>query len=159
MEPPSIPAVTGGNKDSKHLHVLAVFHFVSAGLALLNTAYLAVVIAALKLSPGLIHHTALQPGNEISPAELATLTALLDLGVWFVAIAIISTLVYGTLNVVAAFDMLKRRRRTLSMTTAALNCLSVPVGTTLGIFTLIVLSRDSVCQLYANAANHSETPP
>jgi hypothetical protein len=41
-----------------------------------------------------------------------------------------------------------RRRRTLCLVTAGLTCASFPLGTALGIFTFIVLSRPTVKTLF-----------
>jgi hypothetical protein len=51
-----------------------------------------------------------------------------------------------------------RRRRTFCMVMAGLMCLSVPVGTVLGVFTLIVLARPSVAALFAGSTTR-QTPP
>ena len=41
-----------------------------------------------------------------------------------------------------------RRHRTFSLIVAGINCLGIPLGTILGVFTLIVLLRPSVRTLY-----------
>ena len=48
-----------------------------------------------------------------------------------------------------------RRARTFSLVMAGVNCLSVPLGTTLGVFTFIVLLRESVAAQYALARRDS----
>jgi hypothetical protein len=45
----------------------------------------------------------------------------------------------------------QRRYRMFSMLIAGLNCLQVPLGTVLGVFTLLVLSRESVQELYPDS--------
>ena len=42
----------------------------------------------------------------------------------------------------------RRTHRTFTMVIAGINCLSFPFGTALGLFSLIVLSRESVQALY-----------
>lgn len=42
----------------------------------------------------------------------------------------------------------KRRKRMFSFVMAALLCMFMPFGTVLGIFTIMVLSRESVQRLY-----------
>jgi hypothetical protein len=46
----------------------------------------------------------------------------------------------------------KRRHRTLSFVMACLTCINIPLGTALGVFTLVVLSRPSVKALYDQVA-------
>ncbi len=52
------------------------------------------------------------------------------------------------LNVLSGLFLWQRRHRVYSIVTAGLDCLQIPFGTALGVFTLLVLSRDSVRQLY-----------
>ncbi len=47
-----------------------------------------------------------------------------------------------------ALSLKKRKARTFCMVVAAFECLGVPYGTLLGIFTFIVLGRDSVTRLF-----------
>jgi len=53
------------------------------------------------------------------------------------------------LNVLSAVFLWQRRRRVFSFVVGGLNCLQIPFGTALGVFTIIVLSRDSVRELYS----------
>ncbi|MCW0218287.1 MAG: hypothetical protein OJI67_08180 [Prosthecobacter sp.] len=60
-------------------------------------------------------------------------------------------IIAATLCLICARSIQKRKRRTLSMVIAIVNGLHFPLGTVLAVlavFTLIVLSRDSVAQLY-----------
>ena len=76
------------------------------------------------------------------PAELFTIMKwfYLVMGVWFVA--------SGILNVISGFYLRARKGRTFSLVVAGFNCLHIPAGTVLGVFTTIVLLRDSVRELY-----------
>lgn len=46
----------------------------------------------------------------------------------------------------------ERRRRTFVFVIACINCLSVPIGTALGVFTLLVLERPSVKGLFEGSS-------
>ena len=48
--------------------------------------------------------------------------------------------------------LLQKRNRLFSLIIGGLNCLQIPFGTALGVLTMLVLSRDSVRQLYSGAA-------
>jgi hypothetical protein len=56
--------------------------------------------------------------------------------------------VAAVLNVVSGIFLRQRRHRIFSFVIAGLDCLQIPFGTALGVFAIIVLSRDSVRQLY-----------
>ena len=49
----------------------------------------------------------------------------------------------------------KRRRHFYSFFMGCLMCLFIPLGTVLGVFTIIVLSRDSVKELYKKGASET----
>jgi hypothetical protein len=53
------------------------------------------------------------------------------------------------LNLLSGYFLRQRTHRTFSIVVGALDCLQVPFGTILGVFTIIVLVRDSVRKLYA----------
>ncbi len=61
----------------------------------------------------------------------------------------------GALTIYSGRCLARRRKKTFSMVMAAINCLSLPFGTALGVFTLVALTRDSVGRLYAGVP----TPP
>jgi hypothetical protein len=58
-------------------------------------------------------------------------------------------LVCLVLNVLSGIFLLQKRNRLFSFIIGGLNCLQIPFGTALGVFTILVLSRDGVRQLYA----------
>jgi hypothetical protein len=53
-------------------------------------------------------------------------------------------------NVLSARFLRQRRHRVFSIVVAGLNCLHMPIGTVLGVFTIILLCRDSVVAAYGN---------
>ncbi len=65
---------------------------------------------------------------------------------WFVASALA--------NVLSAVT----KRRLLSLIVAWFNCLNLPLGTILGIFTLVILRRPSVVGTYDDAKPRSHNP-
>lgn len=54
----------------------------------------------------------------------------------------------GTANILSGRFIARRKHRTFSYVVAGLNCIQFPFGTTLGIFTFVVLSRISVKMEY-----------
>jgi hypothetical protein len=56
--------------------------------------------------------------------------------------------VHGLLNLWSGWSISHCKNRTLSMITAALNCLNIPFGIALGIFTFITLSDREVRSAY-----------
>ena len=57
-------------------------------------------------------------------------------------------------TLLSGYFLWHRRHRVFSMAVAGFNCLNIPLGTVLGVFTLVVLLRESVEHAYAEQQNH-----
>jgi hypothetical protein len=131
------------DKDIEHLRLLAIFHFVSAGLALLGLVFIGghfAIMQTVLSDPELFKHAkgGPPPGEFFAMFKIFYIVA----GTWF--------LLGGVANLVSAVYLRQRKGRIFSMVVAGFNCLHMPLGTVLGVFTFIVLSRDSVIRLYEN---------
>ena len=137
---PSLP-VNQRKIDADHLNLLSIFHFVGAGLALFGILFLLAHFAmmhAVFANPRMWEN---QKGGP-PPAEFFAIFKwfYLVFGVWLVA--------SGVLNVLSGLYIRSRKHRTFSLVVAGINCLHMPLGTVLGVFTIIILMRDSVRELY-----------
>ncbi|HLX70844.1 MAG TPA: hypothetical protein VKV04_14540 [Verrucomicrobiae bacterium] len=127
--------------DADHLKILSIFHFVGAGLALLGILFLLAHFAmfhAVFANPQFWQDQKQAPPPPIFFAMLKVF--YLAGGIWFV--------LSGILNVISGLCLRARKCRTFSLVVAGINCLHIPLGTVLGVFTIIVLIRDSVRELY-----------
>jgi hypothetical protein len=130
--------------DAKHLEILSIFHFVGAGLAIVGILFLFVhyeIMHTMFTNPALWQNQKQPP--PFPPEELFNVFK------WFYLIAGFWFVLSGVLNVVSAFCLRAKKHRTFSLIVAGINCLHIPLGTVLGVFTIIVLVRDSVQELYA----------
>jgi hypothetical protein len=125
------------NKDAEHLNLLALFHYILGALvavfACIPFIHLGVGIAMLC--------GAFDDGN--GPPR--------SFGLFFVVIATVVILAGWALAILMliAGRCLKRRvRRTFCFVVAGMECLFQPLGVILGVFTIIVLMRDSVKELF-----------
>lgn len=130
------------SQDQQHLELLAVFHYIYGGLALVGACfpliYLGIGVALLTNVGG--------QGGQAPPEEvgwiLSAVGAALSLLGWTIAGCII----------LAGRKLSRHESHTFCLVIAALLCLSIPLGTILGVFTIIVLMRPSVKELFdANA--------
>ena len=80
------------------------------------------------------------------------LTGFMDIFKWFYFVMGLILLALAIGNFLSARFMKSGRNRTFSLVVAGINCLQIPLGTVLGVFTIIVLSRDSVSHGYKNRA-------
>lgn len=147
--PPSAPPTINyspppaTDTDRQHLKLLAIFYYVMAGLQLLGSCaglfYLGFGIFALSAPPDTFR-------GPNDPENIGTIMGGVMIGVG--AFILLLTLVFGILQVIAGNNLRKMRGRTLCFVVAGLTCLSVPLGTVLGVFTFVVLSRASVARMF-----------
>lgn len=127
--------------DDQHLRLLRIFHYVWAGLiALISCVFVIHIVLGIAMLRGAMNGGPNPPPREVGYLFVAIGAAAMLLG-WVTAV----------LNFLSARGMAGRKWRMLSFIVAGLNCLSVPIGTTLGVFTFIVLMRPSVAAMYGLA--------
>lgn len=66
---------------------------------------------------------------------------------------IITSWIVAALVVLAGKSLKQRKRHTFCMIVAGIECLFMPLGTVLGVFSLVVLTRPSVKALFAQSGN------
>jgi hypothetical protein len=131
------------NKDLEHLKILSILFYVLAGLCLFPVLFgilymvMGVSFGAIMMSSD-IPHKAGDPPPEIFGAFFVV----------FGAIFSVVFLAFGILALKAGRNLAKKQGYTFAFVTACIVCLWMPLGTILGVFTIIVLMRDSVKQLF-----------
>ena len=130
------------NHDSEHLRLLAIFHYVVAALAAL-VSFFPLLYSAMG---GFMLYAAHHPGphnQEPPPAFLAwifiAMGVLFFLAGWAMASCIL----------IAGRSLARQRHYWFTLVVACIECLFMPFGTILGVFTIIVLSRESVRALFS----------
>jgi hypothetical protein len=131
--------------DNEHLRILSIVHFVWGGLCAAMSCILIVHFVAglfIATAPQFFGH-----GPQGPPAFVGLLMST------FAGCMMIMGWLFGGLTIYSGVCLKNRQHRTFSFVMAIVNCLSIPFGTTLGLFTIVVLMRDSVKRLYDQAAN------
>ncbi|WDI43344.1 hypothetical protein [Bremerella sp. P1] len=137
---------TPGSEDEYHLDLLGTFHWILAGLAAL-----AGLFPIFHVLFGFIALVASIVGVEGDP-EARGLGVVM--GIMFM---LIGTLIIITFWVIAfclylSGSYLKaHKNHTFCMVMAVISCFSFPLGTALGVFTILVLVRPSVRKLFGVA--------
>ena len=131
------------NHDKEHLRLLAIFHYVVAGLAalfsffpLLYTTVGAIFIFAAR-------HGTPKPGEQLPPEFLGWIFVVLGLLLFLLGVAMAICIL------IAGRCLSRRKHYTFALVMACIECLLIPFGTILGVFTIIALSRESVKELFA----------
>ncbi|MGZ4972427.1 MAG: hypothetical protein ACXWDN_06675 [Limisphaerales bacterium] len=127
--------------DADHLKLLSIFHFVGAGLAFVGILFL---LAHYAIFHTFLNNPKIWANQKQSPPP-AEFFAIFK---WFYLIFAVWFMGSGVLNVISGLCLRAKKHRTFSFIVAGINCLHVPLGTVLGVFTIIVLIRDSVRELY-----------
>lgn len=131
------------NQDEEHLRLLSIFHYIAAGLTGLCAC---VPVIHLVLGLGMLLAPEEFSISEQSPGPDRFVGALFTL---FAGAFIMLGWVFAIATAYAGRCLAKRENRTFCFVVAALNCLNTPIGTILGVFTIIVLMRPSVEELFA----------
>ena len=125
-------------QDESNLRMLSIFHFVYGGImGLLTLGCLVYVIMGI----------AMAAGTGTSVGELV--------GGVIAIFGVILTVVVGVkagLLLAAGYGLARKKHHTLCIVAACFSFLGIPLGTVLGVCTLIMLTKPNVKRLFENAA-------
>ena len=125
-------------QDEQYLDLLSIFHYVVAGLtALFSSVFLIHVGIGIAMVSGAFEGG--DPAARVFGWVFIIFPSVLILGGW--ALAVVMVMAGGRLK--------KRVSRMFCMVVAGCECVLMPFGTVLGVFTIIVLMKDSVKELFA----------
>ena len=143
-------------KDEEHLKLLGVFNYVFAGLC--GFGALMFVPHLMMMQSGFFEEAfeqAAEQAAQQSGEQGATVTvqpeAFTTFFTIFIAGWIVVALTAAVLSFLSARFLRSKRSRGFSMVVAGLQCLAVPLGTILGVFTFVVLGRPTVQKAYDEA--------
>jgi len=129
------------NKDEEHLRLLSIFHYIVGGLAGLFALF-----PVIHLVIGLVFilaPEAVESNGETPPALVGWFFVI------FAGMFIITGLVFAAFVITAGRFLARRRHRLFCLVIAGIECAFIPFGTILGVFTIIVLMRESVKELFS----------
>ena len=128
--------------DADHLQLLAIFHFVVAGLAVIGLGFIFLHYAFMQAILNNPEMWKNQKGDGPPPAQFFAIFK------WFYFIFGAFLSAGGIGNLLSGLFIRKKKGRIFSLIMAGINCVQFPFGTALGVFTFIVLTRDSVRESY-----------
>ena len=121
-------------QDEQYLGLLSIFHYVVAGLA--------ACVSCIFLFHFCIGIAMLTGAIDGAPAFF---------GIFFVAFSLAAITIGWTFTVcliIAGKSLARRKRYMFCLVMAAISCMLMPFGTVLGVFTIIVLVRPTVKELF-----------
>ena len=138
-----LASVKDMDRDTEQLDLLAIFHYVLAGLAGLFSFFPLIYTAVGVIFISAARHGTAKPGEELPPEFLGWIFAVLGCLLFVIGI------VMAICILIAGRSLALRKRYTFSLVIASIECLFVPFGTILGVFTIVALSRESVRALFS----------
>ena len=128
------------NQDEEHLRLLSIFHYVVGGMTALFACFPCIHLGlGIALVTGMLP---VQPGQQRMD---------LLIGWIFIVVASVIILVGWSLAIAILFAgrfLVRRTQYMYCFVVAAIECIFMPFGTILGVFTIIVLSQPSVKVLF-----------
>jgi hypothetical protein len=134
------------NHDTEHVRLLAIFHYVVAGLAALFSLFPLLYTTIGTIFVFAARHGTPKPGEELPPEFLGWIFVVVGALLFLLGIAM------ATCILIAGRSLARCKRYTFALVMACIECLFIPFGTILGVFTIIALSRESVKQLFSTAS-------
>ncbi len=125
------------NRDLEHIKLLAIFHYVAAGMAAMFAC-----IPFIHFFMGLALATGAFPDTNTEARTMGLVIMLMA------GLIILFGWVFAALVAFAGRSLQQRKRYTFCLVMAGIECIFMPVGTVLGVFTIIVLLRDGVKALF-----------
>ena len=127
--------------NEQHLRLLSIFHYIVGGLTALFACFALIYVAlglAMIYAPQSMSN---KPGEE-PPALIGWMFTCMGGGMFLAGISL------AVCVVIAGRFIAQRTRYWFVFVLACLQCMMFPFGTALGVFTIIVLSRQSVKALF-----------
>lgn len=144
---PMAPTYSQSKIDNDHLRLISIFHFVMAGFSAAGLLFILAhfaIMRAVFTNPDMWKN---QQGGSPPPDEFFAIFQWMYLFIGLFILAI------GIGNFLSALYLRKKKNRTFSMIVAGINCMNMPLGTVLGVFTFIVLLRNSVREAYGEVSS------
>lgn len=130
-------------KTQEHLRTLSICHYVAGGLVGLSSCF-----SLLHIGMGVLF--------IVSPEAMDGAEHPPELFGWAFLIGGLAWLVLGwtvaILLLVAGGCLRKRKRRMFCLIAAGIGCIVVPLGTVLGVFTIVVLTKEVTKRIFESAS-------
>jgi len=133
------------DRDTEQLNLLAIFHYVVAGFAALFSFFPLIYTALGVIFIFAARHGTAKPDEELPPEFLGWIFAVVG------SLLFVTAIVMAICIFIAGRSLALRKRYTFTLVIACIECLFVPFGTILGVFTIVTLSRESAKALFSAA--------
>jgi hypothetical protein len=141
--------------DDEHLKLLSIGYMISAAttcfVALLGMLYVAMGVVMVKFLSQKPEFA--QNANQRSPEFVGWMFGMMGIAFMVTGVAL------AAMKLRAGFCIRQRRSRTFCLVVAGISCLGIPYGTLLGVFSFMVLGRESVARQFLSGATPDGITP
>lgn len=129
-------------EDKRNIKLLGIFHYVMGGLTALFSCLplIHLFIGIAVLTGGLAKHSGNGPPPSLIGWIFILVASFIILMGWTLAV----------LMIVAGRRLSKFRSRTFCLVVGAIECILIPLGTVLGVFTIILLTKEQVKPVFSS---------
>jgi hypothetical protein len=139
------------NQDTEHLRLLSIFHYIVAGLAALVSCFPLLYTTVGAIFIVVARDGTPKPAEGTPPEFIGWLLAVIGSFLFLLGIAIAICIL------IAGRSLAKHTHYWFAFAMACIECLFIPFGTILGVFTILVLSRESVKTLFSTTTGEQGT--
>lgn len=137
------------NDDIKQLDLLSIFHYVLGGItALFSCMFIAHIFMGLAMVSGKFFPQVNGTTPPSPPPFFGWIFVIMG------SVAVVLGWIMAICMLISGNRLRRRKNRMFCMVIAGIECIQMPLGTVLGVFTLIALNKDSV-----KAVFEQEPPP
>ena len=128
------------NEDIKHLDLLSLFHYIFGGITALTSCLPVIhVIVGFSMVSGKLF----EESNGAAPPPFMGWIFVI-----FGTVFIVMGLSAAVCMIVAGGKLKRHKNRVFCMVVAGIECMYMPLGTVLGVFTLIALNKESIQEIF-----------
>jgi hypothetical protein len=124
-------------QDEQHLNLLSIFHYIVGGLTALFSCF-----PLFHIAMGIAMLCGAFDGEDAPPKFIGWIFIILP------SIFILFGWTLSALIIITGRKLRKRVSRTFCLVIGGIECILMPVGTILGVFTILVLMKESAQKLF-----------
>ncbi|MHB9037545.1 MAG: hypothetical protein ACYC64_12835 [Armatimonadota bacterium] len=128
------------NQDEQNLNLLSIFHYILGTIVALGSS-----IFLIHVGIGVAMIRGAFDGKDAPPQALGWLFVVLG------SLAVLFGWTLGILMIVSGKRLQRHVSRTFCLVIAGIECIVTPLGTVLGVFTIIMLMKESIVKLFVES--------
>lgn len=137
------------NEDLQYLKLLSIFHYVVGGLGALFS-FIPIIYVVIGILAVCIPGT-FEGQGEAMPAFIGWIFIIMG------AVLIVVGWAFSACIIITGRSLARRIHYMFCIVMAAIECIFMPFGTVLGVFTIVVLARPSVKEMFELNAESKQT--